>query len=109
MICRRWWSSESAGPPVRSFGSRPAGTAGVVLLIEDSTASSIGTTTPHIQPFVEKYGRRARVQRGLTTGLLRQGRGEALVVELDRQACDGAQAVSKLTRLTGLGAVAAAQ
>src|SRR5262245_18319345 len=103
MIWRRMSSSGSAGPPAGS--SIPAGITGAVLLIEDSTATSIGSSTPHIQPFVEKYGRGARIQRRLSPGLLRQRRGESLVVELDRDLRDGGQAVSELTRLPGLGAV----
>jgi hypothetical protein len=78
-------------------------------LIEDSTATSIGSSPSYIQPFVEKYGRRARIQRRLSPGLLRQGRGEALVVELNRDLRDGGEAVSELTRLVRLGAVTAAQ
>src|SRR5262245_56761604 len=107
MIWRRMSSTGSAGPPAGS--SRPAGIAGVVLLMEDSTATSIGSSPSYIQPFVEKYGRRARIQRRLSPGLFGQGRGEALVVELDRDLGDGGEAVSELTRLAGLGAVAAAQ
>ena len=48
--------------------------------------SSIGRRTPDPQPFVEKNRRRARIQRRLSPGLLRQRRGEALVVELDGNA-----------------------
>src|SRR5687767_2733293 len=103
MIWRRMSSSGSAEVPVSSSSFRPAGT-GVVLLIEDSTAPSIGTSPSHIQPFVEKNGRRARIQRSLSPGLLGQRRGEALVVELDRKPRHAAQAVSELTRLGRLRA-----
>src|SRR5215216_3700407 len=99
----------AAASDISSSGSTPAGTAGVVLFIGDSTASSIGRSTPHVQPFVEKNGRGARIQRGLPPGLMSQGSGETLVVELDRQARDVAQAVSEVTRLPGLRGVAAAK
>src|SRR5918992_3312390 len=102
-------ASSGSAAPVSSSGSRPAGTAGGVLLIEDSTAPSIGSSPAHHQPFVEKDRRRARVERGLAAGLLGERRGEALVVELDRHARDRAQPVSEMTRLARLFGVAAPQ
>ena len=71
--------------------------------------SSIGRTTPDPQPFVEKNRRGARIQRRRSPRLLRQGRGEALVVELHGHVERRLQAVSKLTRLGRLGAVGAAE
>jgi len=70
-------------------------------------ASSIGRTRPHVQPFVEKYGSRARVQRRFTPRLLRERGREALVVELDRHAHGAAQPLGELARLARLAGVAA--